>query len=265
MKKMSKFSEKFGGKKIIIGMIHLKPLPGSPEYQGDLEAVYKAALEDLIALQDGGVDGAIIENFGDVPYDTKNELIGIAAMSSIAGRLRQVSKIPLGVNVQFNDVEAEWAVSYTADCDFIRVEAFVENRVGVHGVTYAAAPEVGRLRGRYPKDTMVFADINTKHTFPLADQPMDFSIHEAKESGAEALIVTGILTGQNPTLEQVKSFKEMAGDFPVILGSGVNKDNVNDFFEIADGAIVGSSLKYGGNVFNQVDPEKVKEFMAAVK
>ena len=91
--------------------------------------------------------------------------------------------------------------------------------------------------------------------------PIKDSIEEAIEEHADVLVVTGMVTGQNPTLEQVKTFKSYSKNTPVILGSGINKDNVKDFFQVADGAIVGSSFKYNGDVFDQIDPVKVKAFM----
>ena len=258
---MDQFRKLFGEKKVVIGMVHLKPLPGSPNYGGSMEAVYKAAVEDLKALEENGVDAAIIENFGDVPYDTSNDFITLAAMTSIAARLREMTTMKLGINVQFNCTEEEWGMAYACGCDFIRVEAFVETRVGTHGITYPAAPSLMRLKGRYPAPIMIFADINTKHTTGLVEVPIKDSIEEAIEEHADVLVVTGMVTGQNPTLEQVKTFKSYSKNTPVILGSGINKDNVKDFFQVADGAIVGSSFKYNGDVFDQIDPVKVKAFM----
>ena len=259
-----RFQDAFPGRKPVIGMVHLMALPGSPDFCGDLEAVFRAALEDLHALEQGGVDAAIVENFGDTPYSTGNDLMTLAAMTALAVRLRAESGLRLGLNVQFNCVEAEWDIACAGGYDFIRVEAFVENRVGVHGVAYASAPELLRLKGRYPAPTMIFADINTKHTYPLVEQPLDFSIHEAKAAGADALIVTGLVTGQNPNPEDVRRFKSLAGDTPVLLGSGIKAENAAAFFEIADGAIVGSSIKRGGMVQNPVDPERVRRFMEAL-
>lgn len=247
--------------KLIIGMVHLLPLPGSPKYGGSMEAVFEAALADLNALQDNGVGAAIVENFGDVPYDNSCDFITLAAMTSIAARLKPYSNIPLGLNVQFNQFVEEWDMAYATGYDFIRVEAFVETRVGTHGITYPAAPKLLREKGHYPADVKIFADINTKHTTPLVEVPIEDNIHAAREEGADALIVTGLVTGQNPTLDQVKQFKQNAGNTPVILGSGINKDNVADFLQIADGAIVGSSFKIDGDVFKGIDPARVKAFM----
>ena len=72
---MNALRTKLAKQKIIIGMVHLLPLPGSPNYKGDMEAIYEAGLKDLKALEKGGAGAVIIENFGDVPYAAENELI----------------------------------------------------------------------------------------------------------------------------------------------------------------------------------------------
>ena len=256
------YRDRFPGK-TVVGMVHLQALPGAPRYGGNVQSVYDAALYDLRALERGGVHAAIIENFGDLPYGTDNPFITLASMTAIAAGLRRETGLQLGLNVQFNCTAEEWGMAYAVGADFIRVEAFVEMRAGMHGVTGPSAPALTRERARYPKDILLLCDIATKHTYPLTEQPIDFSIHEAIASGADALIVTGVITGQNPTLEQVREFKRMAGDFPVIIGSGVKKENVAEFFEVADGAIVGTSFKVGGDAFAPIDPDRVRAFMGA--
>ncbi len=255
------FQTAFPGKKVVIGMVHLKPLPGSPHYGGDMEAIYRAAAEDLHALEQGGVDAAIVENFGDVPYTSENEPITQMAMTALAARLKKETGLTLGLNVQFNDTTAEWSIAHVAGYDFIRVEALAENRAGPHGLSLAAGPSLLRLKAHYPAPTMIFADIQVKHTFPLVDQPMDFSIDAAREAGAAAIIITGAATGCNPTLSDVSTAKEAAGDLPVLLGSGISADNVREFFQIADGAIIGSSFKQNGNVWAPIDTQRVLRFM----
>ncbi|MEA4912781.1 MAG: BtpA/SgcQ family protein [Oscillospiraceae bacterium] len=251
--------------KPLIGMIHLLPLPGSPDYGGSMQQVLDAAMEDLGALERGGADSFIIENFGDVPYCCENEPVTLAAMTKLSTLIACETKLPFGVNVQFNCTEQEWALAYAVEADYIRVEAFVENRVGKHGVTYAAAPSLMRLRGHYPAKTLIFADINTKHTFPLVEQPTDFSVHEAIESGADALIITGLLTGQSPRCEDLEEIKAFTGDVPVLLGSGVAVHNAAEFYAVADGAIIGSSIKKDGDVFKRVDEERVRRLAAVIK
>ena len=259
-----KFSNTFDTNPLI-GMVHLLPLPGSPNYAGSIEAIMQAAIEDMQALEKGGADAFIIENFGDVPYCAKINRESFAVMAAVSTQLAKDSSIPFGINVQFNDVDSEWALALATDADFIRVEAFVENRIGIHGISYACAPHLMRLKASFPAKAMIFADINVKHTFPLVPQPIEFSVQEAIESGADTLIVTGLLTGQNPTIDDVKQVKEMAGDTPVIIGSGINAENAVDYLSVSNGIIVGSSLKYDGNVNNRVDPKKVEALAKSVK
>ncbi len=262
---MTTFEKIFGKEKPIIGMVHLKPLPGSPDYGGDLDSVYEAALPDLNALIEGGANADIIENFGDIPYDSSSELITYTAFASIAARLRQVSDMPMGINVQFNDYEAEWALAYSCDMDFIRVECFAESRVGPNGAFNACGPKMMRLKGRYPKDIALICDVQVKHTFPLVDQPVDFTIESIIEGGGDAVICTGITTGKSPDLSDVLEMKKMAGNLPVIVGSGVNSKTVRDFLNVADGAIIGSSFKKDGKVLNPIDKERVTALMNELK
>ena len=257
------FSQLFE-RKPLIGMVHLLPLPGAPGYGGNIRLIEEAALADMRALERGGADAFILENFGDTPYPADIAPPAFAAMAVIGSRLAREARIPFGVNVQFNCAMHEWALACALEADFIRVEAFVENRVGVHGAAMACAPALARLRAQFPAKALVFADINTKHTFPLVDQPLDFSIHEAAAAGADALIVTGLRTGENPGLTDVRELKRSAGGAPVLLGSGVTVQNAADFFAAADGAIVGSWLKKDGNVLNPVDESRVRAFCDAL-
>lgn len=259
------FYEVFGGKKAVIGMVHLLPLPGSPRYNGDFEAVYQAAERDLERLTRGGASAAIVENFFDVPYTSATSLLTVSAMAIVIDRLRKITKIPLGVNVQFNCTEGEWYLAYLTGCAFLRVEAFVENRIGPHGVSWAAAPELMRRKAKLPCDAMIFADINVKHTFPMAEQPVEFSISEAKEAGAEAIIITGLQTGSVPTLDDVRHARDCAGGLPVLIGSGISEGTIADYLSVADGVIVGSAMKEDGNVWNPVDEERVRRIVAAAE
>ncbi len=262
---MKTYEKVFGNTKPIIGMVHLKPLPGSPEYGGDLEEVYRAAEADLKALIEGGANAMIIENFGDIPYDDHSELIAYTAIASIATRLRALSDMPMGINVQFNDYEAEWALAYSCGMDFIRVECFAESRVGPNGEFKACGPKLKRLQGRFPKNIVLLCDVQVKHTFPLVDQPVDFTIESIVEGGGDALICTGITTGKSPDIDDVIAMKKMAEGLPVIVGSGVNAQTVKDFMEVADGAIIGSSFKKDGKVLNPIDRERVAQLIANLK
>ncbi len=56
----------------VIGMMHLRALPGSPYWAGGMQAVIQAALEDARALAEGGADALLVENYGDAnPVDPR--------------------------------------------------------------------------------------------------------------------------------------------------------------------------------------------------
>lgn len=262
---MSIFHNVFGGTKPIIGMVHLKPLPGSPLYGGDMEEIYRAAADDLEALERGGVNAAIVENFGDIPYATGNDLITCTAFANLATRLRANCSLPLGINVQFNHYEAEWSIAYTCNFNFIRVEVFAEHRMGPNGYCPPCGPALMRLKEQYPKDIAILADVHVKHTFPVVEQPLDFTVDSILEAGADALICTGITTGKSPSVDDVREMKRMAGDVPVIVGSGVNERTVLDYIGVSDGAIIGSSFKQDGKVLNPIDQARVEQLMARLK
>ena len=262
---MNRFRKIFGDTKPIIGMVHLKPLPGAPGYGGDLEEVYKAAHEDLIHLLNGGADAVIVENFGDIPYAPSNELITDTAFAAIAARLRQECNKPMGINIQFNNYEAEWAVAYSCNYDFIREEVFAENRMGPNGMFISSGPALMRIKERYPKDIAILADVNVKHTFPMVEQPLDFTIESIIEGGADALICTGITTGKSPGVEDVIEMKRLSEGYPVIVGSGVNDKTVKDYLAASDGAIIGSYFKVDGKVLNPIDEQRVRTLMEAAR
>ena len=242
-------------------MVHLKPLPGAPGYGGDLEAVYEAAHADLMALLKGGADALIVENFGDIPYAPHNELMTDLAFTAIAARLRDECDKPMGINIQFNDCEAEWAAAYACGYDFIRVEVFAENRMGPNGMFMASGPELMRIKERYPKDIVILADVNVKHTFPMVEQPLDFTIEAIREGGVDALICTGISTGKSPGVEDVSEMKKLSKEMPVIVGSGVSDKTVRDYLSVSDGAIIGSYFKKDGEVLNPIDVKRVRKLV----
>ena len=262
---MTIFRKVFGETKPIIGMVHLRPLPGAPGYEGNLESVFKCALQDLQALERGGATAFIVENFGDIPYASSNSLITITSFTAIAARLRQYTKLPMGINVQFNEVDSAWSAAYAAEADFIRVEVFAETRVGPNGMFTAAGPHLMRLKQSYPKEIALLCDLNVKHTFALADQPLDFTIESIIEGGGDAIIENGLVTGKSPSIDEVRETKHIAGDFPVIVGSGVKAETAKEYFEACDGAIIGSSFKVDGNVMNGIDEARVRRFVNALK
>lgn len=255
----------FHSSKIVVGMIHLLPLPGSPKFSSNLELIYEQALWEAKVLEQAGVDGLIVENFGDEPYcATEPQPEGLALMAAVTREVIRHVHIPVGVNVQFNAWQAEMAIAYACRADFIRVEVFVDTVVSTQGIIYPCAAKLARYRRQLGASVQIWADVQTKYTTNLLPQSLTQSALSAQAAGADALIVTGAATGQATPLEAIEEVRR-AVHLPIFAGSGTTIQNVRQVLTVADGVIVGSALKEGGLADNRVSPERAKAFVQAAR
>ena len=249
----------------LIGMVHLGPLPGSPRYAGDLDAVVDAAVTDAAVLEAAGLDAVFVENLGDAPFfadDVPNETV--AAMTRTVTAIRGATAIPIGVNVLRNDALAALAVAAATGAGYIRVNVLSGSMYTDQGLITGRAAEVARARAKFAPGVGVFADVFVKHATPPAGLSIEDAARDTVErGGADAVIVSGAATGSAPDLDVVKRVVAAAGGAPVLLGSGVNATTVSSFLQVADGVIVGTSLKKDGITTNPVDPSAAAAFVAA--
>jgi uncharacterized protein len=256
--------------KIVVGVVHSKPLPSSPHYGGEsMEKVYRFAVEEGLRYAEGGVDGLIVENHWDIPF-AKPEDIGFetaAAMATMVDRVSREVGIPLGVNVLANGVECALAVAKSTDAVFVRANQWVNAYVANEGFVEGAASKATRYRAMIrAEDVRVFADVHVKHGSHaiVADRSLEEQTRDVEFFDADVLIATGQRTGGEPDLRQLEVIKEVA-DLPVLVGSGVTEGNAERILSIADGAIVASSLKEDGNWWSPVSIDRVKRLMEVVK
>lgn len=261
-----RFTSLFPALRPIIGMVHLRPLPDSPGWDGDLHRLVEQAYADAKTLAEAGVDALIVENFGDESY-----LIGepttvqLALMAALTRDIRRMVTMPVGINVQFNAWQAEIAIAYAAQADFVRVEVFVDRVISAQGVVEPCSAQITRYRRALGAGSVqIWADIQTKYTTNITPQSIAASANDAQAAGADALIVTGASTGNATPLDDVRAAKQVVG-IPVLVGSGTTLENVGAVLHVADGAIVGSSLKVDGKVLNPVSLERTRAFMAAAR
>jgi membrane complex biogenesis BtpA family protein len=256
--------EVFKAGKPIIGVVHLKPLPGSPLYAGGFEEVVEVALSDAQALIEGGVDGVLVENYGDRPFRAGR--VGVEAVAAMAVAVREVAKHvdrPVGVNVLRSDGPAAMAVAAATGARFIRVNVYVGVAATDQGVVQGCADEVARLRAKLRADVKVMADVSVKHARQLAYAgPVEEALDAVERGLADAVIVTGPRTGLPPAPAEVAEVKEAVGAIPVLVGSGVNPWNVAELLKVADGCIVGSYFRRG-RLDLPVDVGRVKELVEA--
>jgi membrane complex biogenesis BtpA family protein len=252
----------------LIGMLHLPPLPGSPRSASSLDAIEAQAISEARVLAGEGFDAAILENFGDAPFFKDSvEAVTVAAMSRIASAVRrETPSLVLGVNVLRNDARSALAVAAASGAGFIRVNVHVGATVTDQGLVEGRAAETLRLRAALGVPVAVWADVHVKHGRPLSHETIEAEAEDAVERGlAEALIVSGAGTGKAASLADIGKLRELELGVPLYVGSGVDRERVLEFLDLADGVIVGTALKRDGVTTAALDPERVKRFAAAVK
>jgi len=253
-------------RKLLIGVVHLRPLPGSPRWQGDLQSVIKSAVIDARAYERGGAHALFIENFGDVPF-TKGR-VGpetVAAMATAGRAIREQMKLPIGFNVLRNDASAALALCAACQGHFVRVNVHTGAMLTDQGLIEGDAYETLRYRQRICPTALIFADVHVKHAMPLGGWAIEDSARDTLERGlADALIVSGAGTGLATNLADVKHVRVACPSARIMLGSGVTLANVGDYLPIADGFIVGTSLKVGGKLSNAVDSKRVAALARAI-
>lgn len=250
--------------KRLIGMIHLKALPTAPKNELSVEQIIDYALKDLESLQKAGVKEAIVENMFDIPYTTSPNLEVLAAYTHIFTVLKMNSNIKLGVNIHSTSSVEEMIIATMCGADFIRAETFVEARMTDTGLLNPMAADLMRKKKELNSNVKIYADVNVKHSYPIINQNIEDVINSAIDAGANAIILTGLSTGKAPTVEDAKKFKKIVGDIPLLIGSGVNVDNIEGLLAYADGAIVGSSIKKNGVVSNPVCEQRTRKLIEKV-
>jgi len=264
MKADSLFRKTFPKPKCVIGMIALPPLLGYPEFAG-VNSVIERALEDLNTLQQGGVDGVCIENDYDRPYQLTVSPEVLASFTHIATEVAGHATIPVGVQVLLNDWRASLAIAKVIDATFVRLDFFVD-RVRIKAGVIEPKPEaiIAYRKKIQAENVALFTDVQVKYSELLEpDKSLTTSTQQAIAHGADALIVSGKVTGDAPSLPDLQEVRNAADEFPVLIGSGANPENLSALFAYADGAIVGTALKNSMAPEEKVNRHRVIEFMRA--
>ena len=264
----TEFISRFEAETPVIGVVHLPPLPGAPASDDDRHAIRERAIADATALEDGGADGVIVENFGDAPFYPDNVPPHVVAdMTALTDAVAGSVDVPVGVNVLRNDARAALSVAAATHADFVRVNVHVGAAVTDQGVIEGQAHETLRFRDRIDADVAICADVGVKHAAPVADRDLAVEASDAVERGlADAVIVSGDRTGDRTALEDVRQVQDSVGEeVPVLVGSGVTAASAAGVLDVADGAIVGTALKEDGVTTNPVDEERARELIDAAK
>lgn len=260
---LTDFRKIFSNPKPLIGMVHLPSLPGSPRNDLPMVDIIDLAILDAKAINNGGMDGILVENYGDAPfYSTHVGPETVAAMTIVVREIQSCIDKPLGVNVLRNDVHAALAIATILNCDFIRANVHTGVVATDQGIIEGMAAETLRYRKALGSNVLIFADVFVKHGITLNQTDIASAAAETVWRGlADTVIVTGGATGEPVGIQELEKVKKAVPDTPVLAGSGVTSKNLPDILKIAEGIIVGTNVKIDGRIENRVDVGKVRELV----
>ncbi len=255
-----------GRSKVVIAMAHIGALPGTPLFDADagMAKLIDDVAEDVDKLQAGGVDAIMFGNENDRPYTLEAPAGGIAAMTAVVAAIRPMLRVPFGVDYLW-DPNATVAIACATGAQFTR-EVFTGVFASDMGLWQPDCAAALRLRHRLGRpDLKLLFNINAEFASPLDGRPIALRAKSAVFSSlADAILVSGPLTGQAVDEAELRLVREAVSEVPVLANTGVNVDNVADILASADGCVIGTHFKVDGDTWNKVDGARVRRFMDVV-
>jgi hypothetical protein len=255
-------AQRFGTAKPVIAMLHFPGLPGRPRHNRELGRSHLVDVvgRDLETLQGAGVDALLFCNENDIPYQLAVGPEIPAAMSAVIGELRASVRVPFGVNILW-DAKASIAVARATGATFVRevLTGVYESDLGI------IAPAIGDLAGYRSAigadDVAFFDNISPEFSSVLGTRSIADRARSAAYLGVDAILISGPAAGVPFAMSDLRTAKEAVPELPVFANTGVNVDKLDEIFAVADGVIVGTSLKMNGDTWSRVDPERAGRLM----
>ncbi len=247
-------------------MAHLPAIPGTPRFNSSrgLEGILETVRNDLQVLVDGGVDGILFCNEDDRPYTFNAGLESIAVMTRVVSELRP-KQVPFGVDFLW-DPMAAIAIAQATGAAFMRevISGVYESDMGLWQPDAAA---FYRYRKEIDGENVrIFANITPEFASSLGTRSVyDRARSVVVSTIPDAILISGMMAGRQPDLATLEEAKAAVGEtIPLFLNTGAKAENIQQYLSVADGVIVGSSLKVDGFTWNPVDPARVENFMEQV-
>jgi membrane complex biogenesis BtpA family protein len=244
----------FGVVKPLIGVVHFLPLPGSAAFdrEAGMPPIYEAALHDVRTCQQAGVDGIVFCNEGDLPYRVEVGTEQATAAAAVIGGLRDELAVPFGVDMMWDGM-ATLAVAKAVGARFVR-----EVYIGMYESDMGPLnPDPGRAFSyRHTigaDDIAVRTNLTPEFASPLGSRSVADRAQGARFFGCAAALISGPRAGRAFRFSDLEEAKAAVPDMPVLANTGVRHDTVERILEIADGVVVGTSIKVGGQTENRVD------------
>ncbi len=262
------FQKRLSEQKIIIGMIHLQAMPGTPKNKHNPQYIINKAFEEAKIYAQSGIEAVMIENMHDISYLNQAAGHEISTLTAIiAYEIKRKTGLYCGIQILAGANKAALSAAYSANADFIRTEGFVFAHLADEGYIESSAAELLRFR-KYigAENILIFTDIKKKHSAHTLTS--DVSIAETAEAAefflSDGIIITGSSTGKKADINELKSVKQ-AVKLPVLIGSGITDENIHEFYPYADAFIIGSYFKVDGNWQNPPDAIRIKDLINTIK
>ena len=251
----------------IYGVVHLKSLPGSPSNRLSIDEIIDLAQEDVNSLIYGGVDGIIVENFGDTPFVKDNiSKRTLASFTTVVENLSIERDIKIGINVLRNDGISALAIAEAKKSQFVRINVLNNTMFTDQGIIEGDAHEVNQFKSSLNNYIEIYADVFVKHAVPAPGSKIENHAEELiQRAGADVVIVTGDGTGHEINIEDLQKVRNIVPTGKLAIGSGVTSSNVDAYEDLADILIVGTSFKFDNDVAKKVDINRVEELVRKIK
>ena len=251
----------------IYGVIHLKGLPGSTSNIFSIDKIVKLAQDDIDTLTAGGIDGLIIENFGDAPFVKDNlSKRSLVSFATVVSNLDIDKKLDVGINVLRNDGISALSIAEATDADFVRINVLNNIMYTDQGIIEGKSYDISQFRNTLSKEIKVFADVFVKHATPPYGAKIENHTKELLErAGADVVIVSGDGTGEETNIEDLQRIRDIVPLGKLAIGSGLNEVNIKKYVGISDIGIIGTDFKLDGILNNPVDLNRVKNLITQSK
>jgi hypothetical protein len=263
---MDRLETLFGVRKPVIAMLHFPGLPGRPRHDrvAGLDGLVDAVGRDLRVVQAVGVDGVLFCNEADIPYQLRVGPEIPSAMAAVIGQLRSDIRVPFGVNILW-DAVASLALARGTAARFIRevLTGVYESDLGM------IEPRFGEIAGYRTAigadDVLFFDNVQPEFASAVGQRSVADRARGAAFLGVDAVLISGVAAGVPVEMTDLRAAKAAVPETPVIANTGVRAERIADVFSVADGAIVGTSLKVDGVTWNPVDPGRAERLMDAAR
>jgi len=254
-------------RKTIIGMVHVQALPGTPLNKYPVSEIIQQAVDEAKIYEQNGVDAIMLENMHDIPY--LNRKVGpevVATLTAVCMAVKSAVDLPIGLQILAGANREALAVALATDLSFIRAEAFVFSHVADEGLMDGCAGSLLRYRKQIGAEQIqLFTDVQKKHSAHAitADLTIAEQALAAEFFLSDGLIITGVSTGAPASDDELVQVRKKVS-VPLLIGSGITIDNINQYWSLADAFIIGSYFKESGRWNQPVDGLRVKRFMQVI-